>query len=479
MPSVKKNLSWNILLTVSGYIFPLITFPYITRVLGAESLGLANYVISIVSYAILFSSLGIVAIGIRYISHCIDKEEREKVFSQLVTLHLVLTSIVIVIYTLCVLFIPRLYEYKELYFVGIIQIVMNVFLVEWFFQGMQDFKFVTIRTLAIRSLYVISIFILVRSTKDFNVYFFITVAQVLVNAVVNWKYSHRFVSFRIDFKGCKKFMYPVFSMGINLILLSFYGTFNIIFLGSKCDAAAVGYYVAATRLYAVFLSLLTAYNNVLVPYLNTLSAKGEVEKFKQYVKLSFSVVIMFSIPLIVGGIVLAPEVVRFIAGPGYERSILPFQIILIQVFLVGCAQVLENQILLSYQKFREILISTTISTALSVIIIVVFVPRYAEVASSCAVAIPHLLEFALLLYYSKKTIEFNFPVRELLKNIVACIPIMLFCYLVRGLHFNTVLTLLVAGFISAGYYFIIQLYVFKNTLVRSQVERLLVRVKQQ
>ena len=92
MASVKKNLGWNILLTVSGYLFPLITFPYITRVLGADNLGITNFALSIVDYAILFSTLGLVTIGYRYIPQCNDDiNKRNHVFNHLVTLHLILT----------------------------------------------------------------------------------------------------------------------------------------------------------------------------------------------------------------------------------------------------------------------------------------------------------------------------------------------------------------------------------------------------
>lgn len=472
MTSVKKNLSWNVLLTVSGYIFPLLTFPYITRVLGPNNLGLANFASSVVDYAILFANLGLATIGYRYIPQCNDDvEQRNHVFSHLVSLHIIQTSCILIIYSLCVFFIPQLYEHKTLYFVGVSKIIMNVFLVEWLFQGMQDFKYVTIRTLAVRTLFVIGVFLFVRKQEDYDIYFYLIVAQVVANSVINWRYSKKFVRFKFSFKGCREFVFPVFSTGVNSILLSFYVTFNVIYLGMKCGDASVGYYTTATRLYAIFISFLSAYNGVFVPFLNSLFGKGEMEKFKQYVGYSFSIVLLLSIPLIVGGIIMAPEIVNLIAGKGYERSVLPLQIIMIQVLFVGVAQILENQILLSFKKFKEVLICTSISTALAIFILFAFVPQYAEVASASAVAIPHLIEVALLYFYAKKTIDIEFPVKDMLINIAVCIPIVIICFLVKLLALNSVITLTIAGGTSVVYYFVIQYYLLQNEFLHSQLDK--------
>ena len=472
MISVKKNLSWNILLTVSGYLFPLLTFPYVTRILGADSLGLSNFALSIVDYAIIFANLGLATIGCRYIPQCNENiEKRNYVFSHLVTLHLVLSCIILVIYIGCVFFVRQLYEHKVLYFVGIAKIVSNVFLIEWLFQGMQDFRYVTIRTLIIRSLYVISIFLFVRHKEDYDIYFYLTIAQVVVNAFINWGYSKRFVKFRFSLLGCREYVFPVFSMGINSILLSFYNTFNIIFLGMVCDDASVGYFVTATKLYAIFLSFLSAYNGVFVPFLNSLFGRGEMEQFKKYVKYSFSIVILLSIPIVVGGIILAPEIIRLLAGPGYDRAVLPFQIVMIQVLLVGIAQILENQILLSLKKFKEVLICTSISTAIAILILFTFVPKYAEVASAYAVAIPHVVEAVLLYYFAKKSIDIKFPVLSFLRNVLACLPIAAICLIVRTLPINCFWVIVIAGTISVIYYFVMQYFVFKDEFVLSQLDR--------
>jgi len=471
MSSLKKNFAWNGTLTISGYLFPLLTFPYITRVLGPENFGIANFAMSIVDYAILFSTLGLATIGYRYIPQCNDdKERRDGVFNHLVTLHIIMTLIILVIYASCIFFVPQLSANKPLYLIGATKIIFNIFLVEWLFQGMQDFRYITLRTLLVRTIYVVSIFIFVRNKDDYDLYFYLTIAQVVLNAIINWRYTRKFVTFRIQIKGCKEYLFPVFSMGINRILLSFYVTFNVIFLGMLCGNLAVGYFTTATRLYTIILSFLNAYNGVFVPYLNALYGRNELDKFKKMIRFSFSIVGFISIPLIIVSVIFAPEIIRLTAGAGYEAAVLPFRIIIFQVFFIGLAQILENQILLSLKKFKEVLICTSVSTSLSVLILLLFTARFGEVAAAYAVAIPHVLEAVLLYYYAKKTIDIDFPVKEYVNHLAACVPIVILCIALKIWSSNYILALIIGSGISMIYYFLVEYYIIKQEFVTSQID---------
>lgn len=476
MSSLKKNFFWNSALTISGYVFPILTFPYVTRVLGAENFGKANFAMSVVDYAILFSTLGLATIGYRYIPQCNDdRTKREDVFNHLVTLHILLTIVILAIYSICVLTIPQLSNNRLLFFIGSTKIFFNIFLVEWLFQGMQDFRYITLRTLFTRALYVVSVFVFVRKSSDYDIYFYLTIAQIVVNALINWHYTKKFVSFKFKLKGCKEYLFPVFSMGINRILLSFYLTFNVIFLGIVCGDLAVGYFSTATRLYAIFLSFLNAYNGVFVPYLNDLFGRKEYDKFKQMIKHSFTIVGFVSIPLVVICVVYGPEIILLTAGSDYEQSVLPFRIIIFQVIFIGLAQILENQILLSLKKFKEVLICTAVSTFLSIIILLYFTSRYAEVAAAYAVAVPHVLEMLLLYKYAKKSLDISFPFKEYSMHIMACVPIVIFCIAIKLLVSNYILVLLIGCSISCVYYLLIEYYVVKQQMIVSQIDGLLLK----
>lgn len=474
--SVKKNFGWNLLLMVSGYLFPMITFPYVTRVLGAEGLGLGNFVLSIVDYAVLFSTFGIATIGYRYIPQCNDdKEKRNHVFNSLVTLHLLMSAIVLIIYLGAVFLTPQLREYHSLYIVGATKIIFNVFLVEWLFEGMQDFKFITIRTIFVRLAYVLAILLLVQDSDDYDWFVLVSIGQIGLNAIVNWRYTKRYVSFRLDFCGVKEYLFPVFSMGINRILLSFYSTFLTMFLGFACSTLAVGYFTAATKLYGIFIGFISAFNGVLVPHLNSLLGQGNLSEFKQKITLSFSMVCLVSIPFTIIAIMLGPEIIRLIAGGDFEASVLPFQIISFQIVFVSLAQITENQILLSLKKFKQVLFCTLLSTILSIVIMILWVPKYGAVAAATAVALPHLVECSLLFYYAHKALDFHFPKKELCMTILVSLPIILICICTKSLVSNYIATLIIGGSISMTYYFCFQYFILKNDFLVSQVNQVLRR----
>lgn len=465
--SVKKNIGWNMLLTLSGYIFPLLTFPYVTRVLGPEGFGMANFALSIVDYAVLLSTLGMAMVGIRSMAQCApEKEARSEVFSRLVSIHLLLSAVALITYFVVVWCVPELAEHKELYYIGSAKILFNVLLVEWLFQGLQDFRYVTLRTLAVRTLYVVAVFIFVRHREDYDMFFYVTIGQVVLNALINWRYARRYVIFRFQLRGSGEYVSPIFSMGLNAILLSFYTTFNVLYLGFACDEAAVGYYTAAVRLYSIFIAVIGAYNGVFVPYLNTLYAQGEMEKFRSVIGKSINLVSFLALPVIVGGVILAPQIIRLVAGAGYERAVLPFQIVLVQVFLVGIAQILENQILLAFKKYREILICTASTTMLAALIIILFVPTHAEVAAAWAVAIPHVLEMILLYFYARREVPIDIDKKSIWSYVVSCVPIVIVCFALLFTGWNYLGILAVGVPLGGIAYFILQNQIYHNPLIQ-------------
>ncbi len=473
MSSVKKNFGWNLLLTVSGYVFPLLTFPYITRVLGAEKLGLANFAMSFVDYAVLFSTLGLSYIGCREISQNAGNQEKlNDVFSRLVTLHLGMSLVILLVYLSCIFYIPEFSSHKELYLVGIVKIFTNILLVEWLYGGLQKFKFVTIRSLIVKVLYVCGIFIFVHNPDDYDKYFYLSIAQVALNGAINWRFSRKFVSFKLKIHNCKDYFFPVLSMGLNLFLLSFYSTFNVLYLGMKCSTESVGYYTTSVKLYSILIAVISAFNGVLMPYLNNLYGQGNLVKFRETVEKTIPIIFITAIPIIVIGTVFARDIIFLIAGDGYERAIYPFQIVLIQVLLVGIAQILENQILLAFKKYKEILISTILSVSLAIAIIIIFVPQYAEIASAYSVAIPHIVEVALLYYFAKKCIDFKFSFVTFIKITISCIPIAAICICAQNFIQNGAIALIVGGSLSVIFYLIVQYYVIKNEFVLSSIERI-------
>ena len=161
MSNIKKNFFYSSILTTANYIFPILTYPYVSRVLGVNNIGICNFIDSIINYFILFSMMGIATIGIREVAACKDREERNKIFNGLFFLNTLSTTIMLITLITAIFFIPELYEYKELMFVGAFKLFFNYLLVEWLYKGLEYFKFITIRTLIVKVIYVVSVFVFI------------------------------------------------------------------------------------------------------------------------------------------------------------------------------------------------------------------------------------------------------------------------------------------------------------------------------
>lgn len=428
-PDLSKNILYNLILTVSGYVFPILTFPYVTRVLGPESYGTANFILSVVDYAIMLSSLGIGLLGVKEIARCNGDESRlNGVFSSLFSMHLTIALLISAVYLATVFAVGEFRENYPLYLVGTVKIIANVFLIEWLYSGLQQFRYITLRSIIVRTLYVVAVFLFIRKPDDYGMFVILTVAQVFANSLINWFYSRSIVRFRYSLKGTRQYFGPALSLGTSSFLLSFYVTFIVMYLGFASGDAAVGYYTTSTKLYAILLSLLGAFNGGLMPYVNSLYGKGGRDAMKGAVSKSLSLVLLLSIPTAVYSVFMADDIIEAVAGPQYHNSVLPFKIIIFQVVLVGISQVTELQILLTLNKTKEILFCTGISVLLSVVIMLLFVRRYAEVAAACAVMIPHILEFSLLYFFARKSIVFKFPWRSTLTYIGLSLAMLVFIW---------------------------------------------------
>ena len=187
---VKKNFIYSSILTVANYIFPLITYPYVSRVLGVTNIGICNFVDSIIHYFILFSMMGVTTLGIREIAGSANNPQKQSlVFSTLWALNAIATAIMLVFLFIVIYTIPELYEYRKLMYVGAMKLVANLFLVEWFFKGTENFKYITNRTIFVKCLYVVAVFLLVKDPDDYPIYYLLLTLMVVVNAAINFPYA--------------------------------------------------------------------------------------------------------------------------------------------------------------------------------------------------------------------------------------------------------------------------------------------------
>lgn len=443
MTSVKKNVLYKSLLTLSSYLMAFITFPYITRVLGVDKIGIVNFVDNTINYFLLFATMGLSLLGTREIAMVKDDyQERSRVFSNILGINLLFTFIVLLLFALFVILVPQFNEHKCLFYIGASKILFTAFVIEWYYTGIERFKYITCRTLLIKTIYVIAVFIFVRNEDDYVLYFILTVSVVWVNAFVNFFHVRKSITIKLTELFRFSYIKESLTLGIYNLMTSMYITFNVMFLGFVSSNIEVGYYSTAFKLYSVILSLFSALTEVMLPRMSSLMAMGDNERFELLANKSLSIIVNISIPLIVVGIMMAPQIISVIAGPGYDGAILPMRVIMPALLPVGVAQVLSRQILLPMKKEHVLLYASIAGGSLAVAINFLLVNHLQSLGSSIVLLISEYVVTVIYIAYIGKKRILNYSINTLSRGLICAILLAISCRIVSSYIYTPIYSLL-------------------------------------
>lgn len=451
--SIKKNFAYKSTLTVSTYLMNFVTFPYVARVLGVDGIGLVSFVDNAINYFLLFATMGVATLGVREIAIIRnDEKKRNDIFANILGLNLLFTIGTLFIYLFCILSIDKFQQYEELFYIGSAKILFTVFLVEWFFTGIENFRYIAIRSILIKVLYVISVFALVHDKNDYQIYFSLNVLVVVINAIINMIYVRKIVRIRIRNLFKLHFLKQNISLGIYAIMTSMYLTFNVMFLGLTSGNIEVGFYTTAFKLYSVILGFFTAFTNVMLPRMSFLLGEGDNKLFQQLINKSFDAMCSFSIPMMLCSIALAPQIIYVLSGSGYEGAILPMRIIMPAILFVGIAQVIAMQVLMPMRKDKVLFMASLIGAIVSILINIFLVPRMQSIGTAIVLICSELMVTLVYIVYTLRHTLLILPYKIILINIFHSLPCVLICYLCGKFIENDFTALLVAMFVSLLYW---------------------------
>lgn len=465
--SIKKNILYSSVLTTSNFFFPLIVYPYISRVLGATNIGICNFVDSIINYFILFSMMGISAIGIREIAKTKEDDfQLSKTFSSLLMLNIISTVIVLIILLLAVQLVPDLQKHREMMYIGTLKLVFNCLLIEWFYKGLENFKFITQRTILVKLIYTILVFIYVRDINDYDVYYFLTVLTIVVNAIINILYSRKFIHITLRGISFQPYINSFFILGIYLLLTSMYTSFNVAYLGFIAGETEVGYYTTAVKLYTVLVSLFTAFTGVMMPRMSSLIAEGKYDEFKRLTDKSIDILLTVVMPIIVLSISFTPHIISIIAGPGYENSIIPMRIIVPLLLIIGYNQIIIIQILTPLKKDKAILINSSLGGAAGILMNFLLVAHLQSIGSAIVWIVAEIIVLCSSQYFVTKYVGTKFPYRKIAIQIFWTLPIGVICHYIALLKTYNFIILTTGVITVFTYYIFLNIYIFKNESFR-------------
>ena len=477
MSRIGKNFIYNVALTLSTYLINLVLFPYVSRVLGVDMVGKVGFVNDTVTYFSLFALMGIATVGVREIAACgEDREKRSRVFSGLMSIVLLLTAAVLVVYVVAILVVNRFQADRTLFVMGAGTLVFTSLLIEWLYQGMENFRYITLRSVAIKVAYALLVFLLIRKPGDYRLYFALTVGMVFLNSIVNLAYSRHFVCFSFRGADIRPYLKPVLSLGLYKVMVSMYTTFNVIYLGFVASEAQVGYYYSAKKLFYIILGLFSAFTAVMLPRMSAILEQGQEAEFRAKTQMTFDIVFAFAFPLIAFFEVLSPEIIGLMSGPGYEGAILPMRIISPVLLLSAMAQIWVIQILMPLRKDRVVLVSSILGAVVGILANILLVGRLGAVGSALVLLVSEVAGNLFSFVYAVRKGYLKFPVRSFLVSLSGTAAYVLCCLSGKWISGGSLwIALVVSAVLCLACFLVINLFLHKESQVSGFLRKAILR----
>jgi O-antigen/teichoic acid export membrane protein len=469
-----------VLLAISQVLFPLITFPYLARTLGPEHIGIINFAESFAKYFTLLAALGIPIYGVREVAkYAQDKLFLSKTFLEIFLINAIGTFLLAFIFAGLIYFVPLLQAEKELFYWALGYFVLQVFQLEWFFTGMNQFKFIAIRSFIIRFFFIAAVFILIRTKVDYVYYFIMQFGLTVFLAVLNGKKLFELLDFKkIAFKSLefKKHLKPMAILFLTIFTISVYFSLDTILLGFLADNQSVGYYASALKLNRLFIAVLSAISVAMFPNLVSLYHQGFKATFIEKIEQSTYLAMSISIPLVLGIMLCAPEIISLLLGIHFERAILPLQITAPLIFIISLSGIFGFQVLSAVGKDRSIFIAALIGMLLSIIAAILWVPAFKEIGAAYTILLTEGAVALSFFLFAKAHLNLNAIKTIFFKQAAGAMPYVLIILAFKELVPTPLLRLIVIAIFAAAWFVIFQLYILKNSIYKKQLDKLKVKL---
>ncbi|WP_162071906.1 flippase [Chryseobacterium fistulae] len=461
--SLKKNYILNVIRVVSGAAVGLITMSYVNRVLGAEAIGKVEYAYTIVNYFVLFSSLGIPMYGIREVSRSRhDKNILAKTTLELFIL-LAVTSIVAYLFFFGIIYNLNYFkDYKDLFLILSMIILLTNLGGEWYFQGVENQMYITVRFIAVRIVMVLVIFLYIKTKSDYPMY---ALSLVITTCGANiFNFAVLFNKVLKNYSGTlkeldiRKHLKPVLTIFIATVSINIYVQLDALLLGSLTSDKYVGYYVVPNKIIRLVISFITVMGSVMLPKLSFYYLTDR-DNYYKYLKKGFNLLLVVSIPLSIIFWGYAYDIISILGGKQYEESVLTLQILSPLCTIVGVAYCMGFLVLYPQNKENiysfAVVISAVFSVGLNLFIIKYFKHNGVAAVSVLSEFLGILIMYLYLL--KKKESSLFIDNRNLFKIITASLCMLLGVILLNVLMHGGLIWFSIKIFLAFSMYCIVLL----------------------
>lgn len=481
--SVKFNFIMNAILTVSSVLFPLITFPYISRVLLVDGSGKTAFAISVISYFTMFATLGLPTYGVRACARVRDdKQKLSQTVQELLLISAITTIVTYVVFLVLLFVVPKFAAQRELLLVVSLSIGLTSIGVQWFYNALEQYSYITTCAIVFKLIGLVLMFVSVKNPDDYIVYGLVYVIGSFGSYVLNFVRLRKFVTFRkIEKYNLKQHFKATFMFFLLSAATSVYLNLDVVMLGFIKGDTEVGYYNAGVKAKTVLVTCVTSLGTVLLPRLSYYVQKEDREAFHRMVSKAFSFVFVTATAVMVYFMIFAKESILLLAGEAFLPAMYPMLILMPTVLLIGLSNITGIQVLTPLGEEKKVVYSVAAGAALDFVLNMILIPGFGAAGAAFSTLLAEVLVLVVQIYFLKSQL------REMLTGVqIGKIIAGILCALAAGAlfrkstEFGVFMTLLLSAILFFGVYGLM-LLALKESFVISVAEpglRLLKKRKQ-
>ena len=469
--SMKSNIVLNCLKTALSFIFPLITFPYVSRILGTVGLGKVNFSNSIISYFALISSLGVLNYSIREGSALRNSEkERNKFFNEVFTVNFISMIVSYLLLLIVALVSAKLKDYYLLLAIQSLTMLFSWLGVEWIYNIYEDYFLITIRSFVAQLLSLALMFLLVKTPEDYVKYALITVIANGGAYIFNYLYAGRYYRPKLTLHcEFKKHFLPMLILAANTIAITIYVNSDTTMIGYFLDDHHVGLYSTAVKVYNIVKHVMAAIIASGTPRVSFYYHNGDIERYQSIMTKMAKVLLLVSLPAMVGVFMTSNDIILVLAGKGYSESTPALRLLAFAIAFATFGSYCATYGLVVQRKEKTLLKHTTISALINVCLNFFMIPWLGIIGAAITTVISELYVFITFCAITKFAVIAKDCKKTVISSVFSCCAIILVCFAMRGIS-SLLMRLVLSVGLSVAVYGVI-LVLRKEDVVMSVLKR--------
>lgn len=475
--SVKLNFLMNAILTISAFIFPLITFPYVSRILLPEGTGKVSFATSVVTYFALFAQLGIPTYGIRACAKVRDnKEKLTRTVQEIFIINIVMSLITYIVFFLVLNIVPRMQADKTLFVITSSTILFNAIGMDWLYKGLEKYTYITIRSIIFKFIALLAMFMFVHQKSDYIVYGGISIFAGSASNICNLLNVKKYIQIKpIGKYNIKQHMRPILIFFAMSCATTIYTNLDTVMLGFMKTDMDVGYYNAAVKIKNILLGIVTSLGTVLLPRASYYIENDYMEEFRRITQKAINFVFLISIPLTIYFILYAKEGILFLSGNAYSKAILPMQVIMPTLIFIGLTNIMGIQILVPLGREKIVLYSEIAGAIVDLFINILLIPRMAATGAAIGTLIAELAVWIVQFVALRYDIIEAYKKVKYFAIILGIIIASMLSIWIKLFRLGSFITLVLTAIVFFGTYGV-TLIIAKEPLVNEIVEQILKKI---